>query len=458
MSKAAKTRTIDMTKGPILGPLVRFILPMIGGSIFQQLYNTVDFLFVGNFLDKTAAAAVGASATLITCTIGLFSGISVGTSVVASQAMGGKDPVRAEKALHSSVTFGLVGGLLLMVLGILFAPNLLRVLRTPESVLPQARTYIRIYLISIPMLIFYNMVSGGMRSYGDSRSPFLVLVVCGLLNVALDALFIVWIPLGVAGVAIATAITQSLSAVLVAVLAMRKTNPLRLSFRKLGFDFGVLKNVLFIGLPTGIQTVIITFSNVMVQYYINDFGETAVAAFATYYKVENFIYLPIMAFGQASTTFAGQNTGAGQYRRIRKGTVMTAFLGAAVVGSLAGIFLLFPRTIYSWFMKDPDVVMSAMKIALVSFPFYWIYPFLEVCGGAVRGMGRAVASMVVIILNLCVLRVSLLAVFSAAVHTIESLASVYPITWAGAAVCFIVLFFVFTGKKIREQAEAEAAA
>jgi len=372
--------------------------------------------------------------------------------------MGGKDPERAEKALHSSVTFGMVGGILLMVLGILFAPNLLRVLRTPETVLPQAQTYIRIYLISIPMLIFYNMVSGGMRSYGDSRSPFLVLVVCGLLNVVLDALFIVWIPLGVAGVAIATTITQSLSAVLVAILAARRTNPLRLSFRKLGFDFAVLKNVLVIGLPTGVQTVIITFSNVMVQYYINDFGETAVAAFATYYKVENFIYLPIMAFGQASTTFAGQNTGAGQFRRIRKGTVMTAFIGAAVVGCLAGIFLLFPRTIYSWFMKDPDVVTNAMKIALVSFPFYWIYPFLEVCGGAVRGMGHAIASMVVIILNLCVLRVSLLAIFSAKLHTIESLASVYPITWAGAAICFIVIFFVLTGKKMKEQAAAEAAA
>ena len=445
------SKSIDMTRGPVVGPLIRFILPLVGSSIFQQLYNTVDFLFVGNFLNKTSAAAVGASATLITCTIGLFSGISVGTSVTAAQAIGAGDRTKAEKALHSSVTFGLLGGLLLMTLGILFAPALLRLLRTPETVIPQATTYIRIYLISIPMLIFYNMVSGGMRSYGDSRSPFLVMVVCGLLNVLLDALFIVWIPLGVAGVAIATAITQSLSACLVAFLASRKGNVLRLSARKLGIDFKILGKVLRIGLPTGIQTVIVTFSNVMVQYYINDFGETAVAAFATYYKVENFIYLPIMAFGQASTTFAGQNTGAGQYRRILRGTVTTALIGAAVVGCLVIVFVSFPSTIVSWFMKDGDVVTNTLKIALVSFPFYSVYPVLEVTGGALRGMGKAIGSMIVIIANLCVLRISLLAVFSATVHTIQSLAAVYPITWAGAAVCFVIFFAIVIRKKLKTE-------
>ena len=443
------SKSIDMTRGPIVGPLIRFILPLVGSSIFQQLYNTVDFLFVGNFLNKTSAAAVGASATLITCTIGLFSGISVGTSVVAAQAIGAGNRERAEKALHSSVTFGLVGGLLLMTLGILFAPALLRLLRTPETVIPQAVTYIRIYLISIPMLIFYNMVSGGLRSYGDSRSPFLVLVICGLLNVVLDAVFIVWIPMGVAGVAIATTITQSLSAILVAILASRKDNVLRLSARKLGIDFRVLGNVLRIGLPTGIQTVIVTFSNVMVQYYINDFGETAVAAFATYYKVENFIYLPIMAFGQASTTFAGQNTGAGQYRRILRGTVIQAVFGAAVVGVLVIIFVSFPRSIVSLLMKDQNVVTHTLMIALVSFPFYSVYPILEITGGALRGMGKALTSMIVIILNQCVLRIALLAVFSAKFHTIRSLAAVYPITWAGAALCFVVIFAFEMRKRLR---------
>ena len=448
---ANKRRTIDMTQGPIVGPLIRFILPLIGGSVFQMLYNTVDFLFVGNVMDKTAAAAVGASSTLITCTIGLFSGISVGTSVVAAQAIGAGKDEKADKALHTSVVFGFFGGLLIMLLGILFAPQIMRLLNTPENVIPQATVYIRIYLLSIPMLIFYNMVSGGMRAYGDSQTPFRVLVICGFLNVLFDALLIIVIPLGVAGVAIGTTLTQSISAVLIAWFASREGNRLRLSAKKLALDTVILKEILHIGLPTGIQTIIITFSNVMVQYYINDFGETAVAAFATYYKVENLIYLPIMAFGQAATTFAGQNTGAGHYKRIRKGIVLTDLIGAGVVFCIAGLILLFPETVFGWFMKDQDVVTNALKIALLSFPFYWIYPIMECTGGAVRGMGYSIFSMIIIILNLCVIRISLLAYFSATIHTIQSLGAVYPITWATAMLCFIVIFAVLIQKKCREE-------
>ena len=443
-------RSIDMTTGPIVGPLFKFILPIIFSSLFQQLYNTVDFLYVGNFMDKTAAAAVGASSTLITCIVGLFSGISVGTSVIAGQAFGAKDYGKASKALHTSVTFGLVGGAVLLILGILFAPGILRLLRTPAEVMPQAVLYIRIYLISVPMLVFYNMVSGGMRAYGDSQTPFRILAICGFLNVLMDALFIVVIPLGVAGVGIATAITQSLSAFLVAYSASRQHRVIRLSRKELGIDGKMLGEVLRIGLPSGIQTIIITFSNVMVQYYINAFGETAVAAFATYYKVENIIYLPIVGFGQAATTFSAQNAGAGHYRRLRKGTVITMALGMAVTAVIAGLILLWPRTVFTWFMKDQDVVTNALRIAMISFPFYWLYPILEVNGGAVRGMGKTLASMITVILNMCVLRVALLAVFSRVFQTIESLGSCYPITWATASLSFLVLFHIVIRKKIRD--------
>ena len=444
-------RSIDMTTGPIVGPLIMFILPLIGGSLFQQLYNTVDFLYVGNFLDKTAAAAVGASSTLITCIIGLFTGISVGTSVIAAQAIGAKNPQRANKALHTSVTFGLAGGLVLLTCGILFAPGILRLLRTPEEVLPQAVLYIRIYLLSVPMLVFYNMVSGGMRAYGDSQTPFRVLVICGLLNVVMDGLFIVVIPLGVAGVGVATAITQSLSAVLIGYFASRPERQIRLSFREMGIDWKMLGSVLRIGLPTGIQTIIITFSNIMVQYYINDFGETAVAAFATYYKVETLIYLPIVAFGQAATTFAGQNVGAGNYRRLRKGTFIITGISVAITACIAGVILISPRTVFSWFMKDQEVVTNALRIAMISFPLYWLYPILEVNGGSVRGMGRTLPSMITVIANMCVLRVTLLAIFSRVFHTIESLGACYPITWCTCAISFVILFLVIVNREIRRR-------
>lgn len=446
-----KAKTIDMTNGPIFGPLVLFILPLIGGSIFQQLYNTVDFIFVGNFLDKTAAAAVGASATLINCTIGLFTGIAVGTTVVAARAIGGGDIDRASRTIHTSVTLGMIGGIVLMAIGILFSPGILRILNTPESVMPQAVLYIRIYLISLPMLFFYNMISGGLRAEGDSSTPFKVLVICGLLNVVFDAFFIVVVKMGVAGVAIATTLTQTLSAVMIGIFASRKNRTLRFSFKKLGIDGRLLKGILRIGLPAGVQTIIITVSNVFVQYFINDFGETAVAAFATYYKVENLIFLVILAVGQASTTFAGQNVGAGQYQRIRKGSLIMLLFGGGMTILIAGLILLFPNVVFRWFMKDSEVVKNAISLAMVSFPFYWIYPAIEVFGGAIRSMGYSITSMIVIIINLCAVRVGLLATFSKVFHTMQSLAAVYPITWATAAISFTVIFLIVIKKKIEEK-------
>ena len=446
-----KAKAIDMTNGPIFGPLVLFILPLIGGSIFQQLYNTVDFIFVGNFLDKTAAAAVGASATLINCTIGLFTGIAVGTTVVAARAIGAGDIDRASRTIHTSVTLGMIGGIVLMAIGILFSPGILRVLNTPESVMPQAVLYIRIYLISLPMLFFYNMISGGLRAEGDSSTPFKVLVICGLLNVVFDAFFIVVVRMGVAGVAIATTLTQTLSAVMIGIFASRKNRTLRFSFKKLGIDGKLLKGILRIGLPAGVQTIIITVSNVFVQYFINDFGETAVAAFATYYKVENLIFLVILAVGQASTTFAGQNVGAGQYQRIRKGSLIMLLFGGGMTILIAGLILLFPNVVFRWFMKDPEVVKNAVSLAMVSFPFYWIYPAIEVFGGAIRSMGYSITSMIVIIINLCAVRVGLLATFSKVFHTMQSLAAVYPITWATAAISFTVIFLIVIKKKIEEK-------
>lgn len=440
-------KPLEMTEGGIIKPLLLFILPLIGSSIFQQLYNTADFFFVGNLLGKTSAAAVGASSTLITCTIGLFSGISVGTSVVTAQAVGSREPGRADAALHSSLLFGLVGGGLLMAAGMVAAPGILRLLDTPAAAMPEAVTYIRIYLLSLPMLIFYNMCAGALRACGDSNTPFRILVICGFVNVAADVLLLRAIPLGVAGVAIATAISQGLSAVLAAASLRKEGRPIWLSANKFKMDWETMKQILYIGLPSGIQSIIITFSNVMVQYYINGFGETAVAAFATYYKVENFVYLPIMAFGQAMTTFSGQNTGAGYFKRIRKGTVISVVLGAGVTFCIAGLILLFPETVFGWFIKDGGVVADALKIAFVSFPFYWIYPIMEVTGGALRGMGYSVSSMVIIIVNLCAVRVSLLGVFSRRFHTLQSIASVYPITWSLAAVCFINVFIFVIGKK-----------
>ncbi len=451
-----KKRHLDMTEGNMGKTLIFFMLPLIGSSIFQQLYNTADFLFVGNILGKTAAAAVGASSTLIFCTIGLFSGISVGTSVVISQAVGARQREKTERALHSSVLFGLTVGSAMMLAAIFVAPAVLRLLNTPESIMSGAVLYMRIYFLSMPMSIVYNMGAGALRACGDSQTPFRILVFCGLVNVAADAVFIIVIPMGVAGVAIATVAAQVLSAFLVirclqkAPEEKEKEAPiLQFSWKKLSMDFEVMKEILRIGLPSGIQSIVITFSNVMVQYYINGFGETAIAAFATYYRAENLIYLPIMAFGQAATTFAGQNAGAGKFKRLRSGIIRIAAAGAAITVCIAGVLLAFSETVFGWFINDADVVKTTILIASVSFPFYWIYPIMESLSGALRGMGYSVVSMAIILTNLCGIRILLLAVFSATIHTIQALASVYPITWALAAGCFIVVFTIVMRKKCR---------
>ena len=446
-------KSVCMTEGPIGSTMFWFILPLIGSSVFQQLYNTADFFLVSNFLGTTAAAAVGASGTLVTCTIGLFSGIAVGTSVVAAQAIGAQDAETADRALHTSLLFGAAGGVVLMLLGLCFAPGFLRILDTPASVLPQAVVYIRIYFLSLPASILYNMCAGALRACGDSRTPLGILAVFGVVNVLLDCLLILVIPLGVAGAAIATVLCQWMSLAAVLLCLSRPGRPVRLSHKMLRWDARLLGRVLRVGLPSGIQTIVITFSDVMVQYYINGLGETAVAAFATYYKVENFIYLPIMAFGQASTTFAGQNMGAGQLHRIRRGTAVAAALGVAVTAGISGMIYLFQGTVYGWFIDDAAVIADAMVIGAVVLPSYWVYPIMEACGGALRGMGYSLSSMGIILVNLCVARVGLLALFSRHFHTLGAIASVYPITWATAMVCFVIVYFAVMGKKAPRSAD-----
>ena len=286
------------------------------------------------------------------------------------------------------------------------------------------------------------MCSGALRAAGDSVTPFRILVICGFVNVAADALFLIVIPMGVAGVAAATAVAQYLSALLVTVALQRQNTGLFLRASELRMDGKILYEVLRIGLPTGIQTILITVSNVMVQYYINAFGATDVAAFATYYKLENLIYLPLMAFGQASTTFSGQNTGAMKFARLRRGCNAMLLMCIAVTAAVSGLILLFPDTVFGWFMKDAQVVERAILIASVSFPFYWFYAFLEVYGGALRGMGHSICPMAIIIANICVLRIILLAVFSRVFGTLASIAAVYPISWGTAAICCIIAYII----------------
>lgn len=430
----------DLTQGNILKVFCLFALPLFYSSLFQQLYGTVDLLFVGEFLGKQETAAVGASGIIVTCMIGIFTGVSVGTGVVVSQFRGAKDTANIRSCIKNAYLLGMFGGVVITIFGLLFSEMALELLNTPENIMEPALVYIRIYLLAVIPMIFYNISSGILRALGDSRTPFQILATGGILNVFLDALFIAMLKWGVAGVAIATLLAQTFTAVIAFQKVLLSENSVK-EFSEILFpDSQMLKRILTVGIPLGLQSMIITFSNLAVQYNINGFGEDAVAAFAIYFKAENLIYLPILAFGQAMITFTGQNYGAGLKERIRKGVISCNLLSMGVTAVLSAVVLFFGRQILGVFSDDPAVIEEGLRIIHVSFPFYFLYAILEVTGAVVRGIGKTTQSMFIIICNLCVVRITILSIFTAVFHSIEWVAAVYPITWCLTAVSFVVYY------------------
>ena len=432
-------KIINMTEGRITPSLIAFALPLVAGSIFQQLYNTADMMFVGNLVGKTAAAAVGASGTLVTCLIGLFTGIATGTGVAIAQAAGAQDKEAAQKLLHSAAAFSVAAGILLTLVGEVAAQPILRLLNTPDAIMADAVSYIRLYFLGMFPMILYNVGAGVLRACGDSQTPFRILAVGGFLNVAVDALMIGALHLEVEGAAIATTISQTFSAVAVVIALMRGNDFLRLRFGQIRFHGASLKKILHFGLPAGIQSMLITLSNIVLQYFINGYGEDAVAAFSTYFRLESFAYLPVLAFGQAATTFAGQNLGAGQYDRIRKGTLTASAVSMLSVAAIAFTLLGLGPVAIGWFVKDEQVSRIGMQIITVSFPFYWLNSLIEVLGGTIRGIGRSLTSMIIVLISLGGCRLVIAWLIENHLHSIRALSAVYPITWTIAVILYLVV-------------------
>lgn len=436
----------SLTEGSIVKGFILFALPLFLGSLFQQLYGTVDLIFVGNYMGKTEAAAVGASSILVTCLIGLFTGISVGAGVITAQCWGAKEEAKVRTSMENAIFLAITGGILLMAVGQLLADWALRALQTPESILAEALVYIRIYLLAIMSMIIYNMCAGILRAMGDSRTPFVVLAAGGFLNVLMDWMFIALLGWGVAGAALATVVSQTFTAVYLLIHIFRKEKLLK---QKWKIERRMSSRIIKIGVPLGIQSMILTLSNLVVQYYINGFGEDAVAAFTVYFRVESMLYLPIVAFGQSIVTFVGQNYGAGNYDRIKKGAIVCNALSAAVIGALSALILIFGRPILGIFGKDESVIQLGLQIIWVSFPFYFVYAIMEVTGGLVRGMGQTIQSMVIVIFTLCVCRVVLLKIFVEQFHSLKMVAAVYPVTWILAMSAFILCFMRACRKQLR---------
>ena len=442
MSTTASHKKSDLTMGPIGRKLMLFALPLLGSSLIQQLYNTVDIFFVGNFVsDSNAMSAVGASALIVSLLVGFFTGMSIGAGVVVSLFYGEHDDKKLSQAVHTAIMIGLIGGIVLTIVGVIASPLLLQWMNTPPEILDMAVTYLRIYFLSLLSLLLYDMGVGILRAVGDSKRPLLYLAVGGVLNVLLDLIFVWLFQWGVTGVAVATLISQTVPAVLVMVHLLRVKQPYRIMVKKLRLHKEMVRRIFRVGIPAGVQSIVITLSNMVVQYHINSFGPDAIAAFTAYFKVELLLYLPIVSFGQAVTTFTGQNVGAGQYQRVQKGVRLGLLLGVLFTGCMATVVTLFGRQIYGCFTGDAAVIDKGMEVLLLTAPMYFLYVFLEVFSGAVRGSGSSAVPMVIVIANMCVLRVVLLTVLVPLWNTISAVAICYPITWFTTSFCLGIYYF-----------------
>lgn len=428
-------REFGLTEGPVGRQLLLFALPLLGASFIQQLYNMVDLLFVGNILGKEATAAVGASSLLTSCIVGFFTGLSIGMGVVISLAAGQGNREKIQKGIHTAIGLSLTGGVVLTAAGLLLSRRLLLWMNTPENILEQALVYIRIYLLSMLPLFLYNMNAGIIRARGDSRTPMLFQLLGAVTNIVFD-----WLTMGrwgmdVDGAAWATFGSQFLAALCSVLYLAGRKDEYRLDLRKVRISGAILKEVLRIGVPAGLQNLVITISNIFVQTAINGLGVDVIAAFTAYFKVELVLYLPIVAFGQAATTFVGQNLGAGKFGRVQKGVRSCIGMGILYAAAAAVLLLLFGRYAFGLFSRDAAVIETGMRIIRVTFPFYWLYVILEVHADALRGSGNSVQPMIIILVCMCVLRTALLAVFTGIWDSLEAVAAVYPSAWLAAAVC-----------------------
>ena len=429
-----------LTTGPITKKLLLFALPLLAGTLVQQLYNTVDLIFVGNVINKSASAAIGASTLLITCLIGFFGGMAVGAGVVIAQSYGERDLDKLKRAIHSTAALALAGGVCLALLGWLLAPGYLRLIRTPEEIRTSAAGYLRIYFLSLPSIIAYNFGAGMLRALGDSRSPLFAQLIGGLVNVAADWLFLHVFANGVNGVAWASLFSQTVAAVLVIRKLTLLDDTYALCLKKLRFDPVLLRKTIEIGLPAGAQALVITLSNVVVQAHINSFGEDAIAAFTAYFKVELIIYLPIMALGQAIMTFTGQNYGAGREDRIRRGTRDCLLISLIMTAVLSAVSLIFGASLFRLFNRESSVILLGQQIIAVSFPFYVLYPVHQILGDSLRGLGKTKIPMLIVLVNLCLIRTGLLFMTVPHFRSIRAVAAAYPVTWGLTAVCMCAYY------------------
>lgn len=433
-----------MTEGSILKNIFLFSIPLILGNLLQQTYNAVDSIIVGNCVGSNALAAVGAGALLIYLLIAFSQGASVGAGIIISQYLGARDSEHVRTAVHTAVTVVLILGALLTIGGLRFTRPLLIWMNTPEEVLEDAVLYLRIYSGGMVFNVLYNMMAGILNAAGNSRRSLLYLAAAAFTNIFMDVLLIAVLKMGVAGAAIATDMSQAASCILAFLFLLRVPADYQVHIPELRLNGFMALQILRVGLPTGIQNMVISLSNILVQAAVNGYGTAAMAGFGAYLKIDGFNILPVLSFSMAITTFVGQNYGAGNLKRVKKGMWVT--LGMCIVYTVVtgALLLFFSRPALSLFTKDSTVIDFG-QIAMRYFcPFYWLLAILHALAGTVRGTGKTVPPMVVLLLSLCLFRILWIRLILPGFHGIEGVYILYPFSWALGMV--LMILYTWKGK------------
>lgn len=431
----------DLIHGKIWKAILWFSIPMLIGNLFQQLYNTVDSYVVGNFVSSGALAAVGQSTPIINTLVGFFTGLATGAGVVIAQYYGGNIISKMKKAIHTSVALTLILCVLFTFLGVSLSYKILILIGSPKSVMTPATLYLRIYFGGISFVCIYNMGSGILRAIGDSKTPLYYLIVASIINIILDFVFVLGFDMGVAGAGWATFIAQGISALLVVIKLLSAKEDYRVNIKDITIDMPILKKIIEIGIPTALQQSIVSFSNVIVQSYINTFGAKAVAGYTSYVKIDGFLQLPIQSFSMAITTFTGQNIGARAFNRVKKGlhTTMAMTLGVTVIGVI--IVFVFGKQLVGIFTSDPEVIADGYLMARIFAAGYLTLPIVHIISGALRGVGLSNIPMYFLIGCFVVLRQIYLAIAVPLTHNLGIVFAGWPLTWLICAIGLIIYYF-----------------
>ena len=432
--------TCNMTTGAPWRRITAFALPVLLSQVFQQLYNTVDALIVGRFLGDEALAAVTSSGALIFLLVSFFEGLTLGAGVAISRYFGANDPARVERAIHTNILVSAISGLLLTGLGVWLTPHILRWMDTDPEVLPDAIDYFRYYFTGVLAVVLYNACKSIMNALGDSRRPLYYLLLSSAVNVVLDLLFIAGFGWGVWSAAVATTISQAISMVLCLIHLSGKRTAFRLQWSKLRVDRELFGEIVRYGLPSGVQNCVISLANVIVQANINTFGKLAIAACGTYSKLEGFAFLPITSFTMALTTYTGQNLGAREYDRAKKGARF-GILCSIIIAELIGLalYILMPQ-LARLFTQTPEVIQMATRQARTIAPFFFLLAYSHAVASVCRGAGKSIVPMVIMLGVWCVLRITYITLIMRVSHELLFLYLAYPITWSISSIIYFLYY------------------